>query len=106
MNRLLTVSILCGGLVMGATCLRAEGNAASAGAPVSTNTAAKAQTTCPVMAGNPINKNIFVDVEGKRIYVCCKGCIGAIKKNPAKYIKQMEAAGIVLEAAPAKPAAK
>ncbi len=59
--------------------------------------AGKAQTTCPVMKGNPINKELFVDVEGKRIYICCKGCDATIKKDPKKYIAQLEAEGVVLE---------
>jgi len=108
MNRLLTVSILCGGLVMGATGLRAEGVAAKPAADAaSTNktvATGKAQTTCPVMPGNPIDKALFVDANGKRIYVCCKGCLGAVRKDPKKYIQQLEADGVVLEAAPAKPA--
>jgi len=61
--------------------------------------AIKHQTVCPVMGGK-INKKQFIDVEGKRIYVCCMGCLAPIKKNPATYIKQMEAKGITLELAP------
>jgi hypothetical protein len=57
------------------------------------------QTTCPVMGGK-IDKNLYVDVEGKRIYICCKGCEGAIKKDPAKYIKKLEAAGVTVEDVP------
>ncbi len=106
MNRFLLVSALSFSLVMSATCLRAEDAAKPAADAASTNKVAKVQTLCPVMSGNPINKDLFVDAEGKRIYVCCKGCIGTIKKNPAKYIKQMEADGIVLETAPAKAPAK
>jgi YHS domain-containing protein len=44
------------------------------------------QTTCPVMGG-AINKKLYVDYKGKRIYVCCPGCIGELKSNPEKYIK-------------------
>ena len=61
----------------------------------------KKQTHCPVMTGNTINTNLYVDAKGYRIYVCCAGCIGKIKADPEKYIKQMEAEGIVLEKAPA-----
>ena len=60
----------------------------------------KAQTKCAVNVGNPINKKIFVDYEGKRIYFCCFMCPQEFKKDPAKYIQKMEAAGIVLEKAP------
>ena len=41
---------------------------------------AKAQTVCPVM-GEKINKELFVDVDGKRIYVCCDGCIAEVKAD-------------------------
>lgn len=64
-----------------------------------TNTVAvKAQTLCPVMKG-PIDKTQFVDYDGKRIYVCCGGCLAKIKKDPAKYVKQLEAEGITLDKA-------
>ncbi len=59
----------------------------------------KHQTVCPVMGGK-INKKLFIDVEGKRIYVCCLGCLAPIKKDPAATIKKMEAAGITLELTP------
>ncbi|MCD6459761.1 hypothetical protein J7L67_03735 [bacterium] len=59
------------------------------------------QTNCPVMSGK-INPKYYADVNGKRIYVCCPGCIAAVKKDPSKYIEAMEAKGIVLENAPEK----
>lgn len=60
----------------------------------------KKQATCPVMGGK-INKNIFVDAKGCRIYVCCKGCLDPIKADPDKYIEKIKAKGEVLEKAPA-----
>ncbi len=67
----------------------------------------KLQTTCPIMGG-AIDKALYVDHAGKRIYVCCKGCIAAVKKDPAKIIQAMEAAGVALhpavkDAEPAEP---
>jgi len=56
------------------------------------------QTKCPVQGGD-IDKSLFVDVDGKRIYVCCSGCIDEIKKNPKKYIKELEDKGITLDKA-------
>ncbi len=53
------------------------------------------QTTCPVMKGNPVtSESPYVDVEGVRIFVCCGGCIGAVKADPAEYIKHMKAEGV------------
>jgi YHS domain-containing protein len=58
--------------------------------------AVKKQSTCPVMGG-AVNTNLFVDFEGKRIYVCCKGCLPEVKKDPAKYIAKLEKDGITLD---------
>ena len=60
----------------------------------------KAQTKCPVM-GNAINKSLYVDHDGKRIYLCCKGCIAPVKADPEKYIRKLEAEGVTLEKVPA-----
>lgn len=60
----------------------------------------KAQTTCPVMAGNPINPKLYVDADGYRIYVCCGVCRKVVKANPEKYIKQMQAEGVDIAKTP------
>lgn len=74
------------------------GKAADEPAATGEKTDRKVQTTCPVMGG-AINRNTYVDHDGKRIYVCCRGCIEAIKKDPAKYIKVLEDQGVVLDKA-------
>ena len=57
------------------------------------------QKKCPIM-GNPISKSLYVDHEGKRVYFCCGGCPARFKADPEKYIKKMEADGVVLEKTP------
>lgn len=64
--------------------------------------AVKVQTTCPVMGGN-VNKDLYVDHEGKRVYFCCTACIAEFKKDPGKYVTKLQAEGVVLEDAPASP---
>ena len=54
--------------------------------------------------GGKINKKLFVDTGGKRIYVCCQGCIAAIKKDPGKYVSKLEKQGISLDRVPTKSA--
>ncbi len=66
---------------------------------------AKPQTTCPVLAGN-IDKNVYADYKGKRIYFCCQGCDAEFKKDPDKYMKKLEEQGVTLEPCPAAPAKK
>ena len=48
--------------------------------------AATEQTTCPVMEGNPINKDLFVEYKGKKVYFCCKGCEQQFQADPEKYV--------------------
>ena len=54
------------------------------------------QTVCPVMGGT-IDKALYVDSNGKRIYVCCEGCIDKVKADPSKYISKLETEGVTLE---------
>ncbi|HEY5653932.1 MAG TPA: efflux RND transporter periplasmic adaptor subunit [Pontiella sp.] len=53
---------------------------------------AQPQSLCPIM-GNPINKEVFVDHNGYRIYFCCPGCDTTFKDDPDKYIEQMKSEG-------------
>jgi YHS domain-containing protein len=46
------------------------------------------QTTCPVM-GEPIDKNIFIEYQGKKVYFCCNACPDLFKANPEKYISKL-----------------
>lgn len=57
------------------------------------------QTNCPVL-GNKIDKNVFVDYQGKRIFFCCSGCVGEFKKDPGKYLDKMRAEGVTPAKAP------
>ena len=59
----------------------------------------KPQTTCPVMGGK-INKKLYVDHGGKRIYVCCAGCLKPLKKAAKEHIAKLEAKGITLDKTP------
>ena len=46
------------------------------------------QTTCPVMGGE-IDKNVYVDYQGKRVFFCCKMCVDKFKEDPEKYMKKL-----------------
>jgi len=47
------------------------------------------QTTCPVMVGNPIDRNIYTDYKGKRVYFCCNSCKAKFENNPEKYLSNL-----------------
>jgi len=56
----------------------------------------KPQTLCPVMGGK-INKNVYKDYQGQRIYFCCKGCPIKFEKDPEEYMKKIEKDNVLLE---------
>lgn len=48
------------------------------------------QKTCPIM-GRKIDPKLFADHKGRRVYFCCKMCIGKFEKDPEEYIKKLDA---------------
>lgn len=46
------------------------------------------QTICPVMGG-AINKNMFAEYKGKKVYFCCAACMEKFKANPEKYLDKL-----------------
>ena len=50
--------------------------------------AAGEQTICPVM-GNPIDKSVFVEYKGKKVYFCCPDCKAKFNADPEKYIAKL-----------------
>jgi YHS domain-containing protein len=57
------------------------------------------QTMCPVLAGK-IDKKVYEDYQGKRVYFCCASCKEDFLKDPTGYIKKMEDQGVVLDKTP------
>ncbi len=51
--------------------------------------AALRQRTCPVTQEplGSMGKPIRVTVGGQSIFVCCEGCVAAVKRNPDKYLR-------------------
>jgi len=54
------------------------------------------QKLCPVMGGE-IDKNVYTDYEGERVYFCCSACIDKFKADPTTYIQKLDDQGVVLE---------
>lgn len=47
------------------------------------------QTLCPVMEGNPIKKEIFVEYHGKKVFFCCDFCKSQFQQQPEKYLPKL-----------------
>ena len=50
----------------------------------------KVQVACPI-SGKPIDKDVFADVSGQKIYMCCPGCVGKYKAAPDKFAAKLAA---------------
>ncbi len=48
----------------------------------------KAQVTCPV-TGKPIDKKVFIEHNGEKVYFCCPDCAPKFKKDPKKYAAKL-----------------
>ena len=46
------------------------------------------QTMCPIMDAK-INKNLFTEHKGEKVYFCCAGCKGKFEKEPEKYLSKL-----------------
>ncbi len=46
------------------------------------------QKTCPVMGDvlGEMGEPIPVSVKGQAVYVCCKGCVAKVQRDPDKYL--------------------
>ena len=49
---------------------------------------AEEQIICPVMEGK-INKDIFTEYKGKKVYFCCTMCRETFEKEPEKYVSKL-----------------
>ena len=68
--------------------MSAEEHASMDQAQAQAKAVAVEQTTCPVMGG-AIDKNIFVEYKGKKVYFCCKDCVEKFKADPEKYVSKL-----------------
>jgi YHS domain-containing protein len=57
----------------------------------------KPQTVCPELGGK-INKKIYMDYQGQRVYFCCPPCKEAFQKEPDKYLEKLSEDKVQLEA--------
>ena len=87
-------------LFAGALCLMVSVGFLMAGCgPSETEAKAGPQATCPMM-GTPIDKKVFVDYNGKRVYFCCDECPAKFEADADAMMKKMADASVILEDTP------
>ncbi len=57
--------------------------------------------TIDALSGNPINRNIYEDYEGKRIYFCCRNSVKKFLDDPSIYLDKFKELGVTLQDTPA-----
>ncbi len=87
------ISLLLVGLIMLNGCKKSEPTPETSDAAMIDEAAevvasAVEQTTCPIM-GTAINKALFVEYKGKKVYFCCPGCEDKFTAEPEKYIAKL-----------------
>jgi YHS domain-containing protein len=68
--------------------MKGHGLASMTDEPIEAVAAAIEQTNCPVM-DSPINKALFVEYKGKKVYFCCPGCEEKFTAEPEKYVAKL-----------------
>ena len=48
------------------------------------------QYECPVDGGKPLDPDLYVDVDGKRIYFDSQECVDEFKNNQEEYVQKLE----------------
>ena len=98
---ILAVTLLLAALMLPAGCTKAEpesrinpipervGDVPQPVAPAPAVGPEIAQKFCPVM-GQPIDPDIYVDRDGRRVYFCCQACVATFKKDPETYLKKLD----------------
>ncbi len=56
--------------------------------PAKVIAAATEQTMCPIM-NMAIDKKVFVEYKGKKVYFCCPGCEDKFKAEPEKFLAKL-----------------
>jgi len=85
---LLLASLLLVGLIVVNGCKESEPAGPGESESEAVAAAATEQTICPVMEG-AIDKNIFVEYQGKKVYFCCAGCKDKFEAEPEKYLAKL-----------------
>ncbi|MGB2807009.1 MAG: YHS domain-containing protein [Sedimentisphaerales bacterium] len=83
-------SLLLIGLVVVGGCKKSEPEGPTGTVPEvkDVTPVALEQTTCPIM-NMAIDKNIFVEYKGKKVYFCCAGCKEKFEAEPEKYLAKL-----------------
>lgn len=76
---------------------------ADGGAGSGAEEARRLQILCPIM-NRPIDRKLYHDYEGQRIYVCCPGCLDEVRARAGEIVAEQTGRGIEFEKVPREAA--
>ncbi len=90
MTAWLSISVVLIGLIALHGCQTAESKneTATTVKPAAGISRSPEQTDCPIM-GMAVDKNVYTEYQGKKVYFCCAGCINTFKEAPEKYLSKL-----------------
>ena len=91
MRTVMAVLIIFGALQLAVFAAEQAGPAAPPAAASGGSAASAALTNemCPVLRGNKVDPNVYVDYKGKRVYFCCTDCRDTFLANPEPYLQYL-----------------
>lgn len=101
-HQFILLACICTAVSINISCTKSENRQPENGTTPSgsaTAVAAKMQTM-DAFSGKPINRTIFADHEGKRIYFCCDQSRFDFRNNPKKYLDEFAKQGVSLANTP------
>ena len=81
-----------GASTMATDAAKSEINEAISQLPVEDQAAAREQRFCPV-SGEPLGSMgapIKMEVQGRKVFICCAGCEDALRSEPEKYLAKLD----------------
>ncbi|MCU0254285.1 MAG: hypothetical protein MUE47_07060 [Acidobacteria bacterium] len=92
LRRFTPIAVLAAALVLAAPeTWAAAGDVPGAAAAVAAGLPAGANTMCPVLTDEPVDPEIWVEYEGRRVYLCCQRCRKQFLEAPTAYLAALEA---------------
>ena len=86
---MIALTLALAGVILALSSCKKKEPAAAPNAPVEQASAElDLQKICPIM-GNPINKDIYTEYKGKKVYFCCQECLDKFKAEPEKYLSKL-----------------
>ncbi len=99
---LLSICLLTASMVLTSCSKEKEGTAKSntdTAVEVAKKPLVKTQAT-DAISGQPIDRSVYTDYNGKRIYFCCVDSRSDFLSNPEKYLQVFRSKGVELEETP------